>query len=70
MFDKKRCNKCSAIRSGILSPAIMFTSENMNHDECKLNCAKGNKSNIFITRTAILISVILLISLLLHFYKG
>ncbi len=70
MFSKKRCDKCSNINNGILSPAIMYTTQDIDHDKCNFNCANDRKPNIFISRIAITVGVILIGLLIFNFYKG
>lgn len=70
MPDKKRCDKCTTIKNGILSPAIMYTTQDIDHDECDFSCANDRKPNIFISRVAVLIGIGLLGLLICSFCKG
>lgn len=70
MSQKKKCDKCRLIKGGILTPAIMFTSQDIDHDKCDHNCANNNRPNIFISRLAVLVSLILIGALACNLYKG
>lgn len=70
MTCEKKCGKCSPIKSGILSPAIMYSNEPIEDTNCNLNCAKDKKPNVLITRLAVGIGIILLGFLAYNLFKG
>ena len=70
MTREKKCDKCSPIKSGILSPAIMYSNDPIEDAHCNLNCAKDKKPNVLITRLAVVIGLVLLGVLACNLYKG
>lgn len=70
MSEKKTCDKCTTVKNGMLSPAIMYTTQPIEHGECNLNCKNDKKPNVIITRVAVLIGLVLLAVLVCNIYKG
>lgn len=70
MSKEKKCDKCTTVKSGMLTPAIMYSTKDIDHDDCHSNCANDRKPNIFVSRIAIALVVLYIGLLVWHFYKG
>lgn len=55
--QSEKCRKCSVVKRGGLTPAIVFTERNINHEECNSNCGMDNKFIFIITRLLFVILV-------------
>ncbi len=54
--QSEKCRKCSIVKHGGISPAIVFTQRNINHEDCNSNCGVDN---VFVFVAVRLIIVVL-----------
>lgn len=59
-LQSEKCRQCSVIKPGGLSPAIVFSERNIDHDECNIGCGIDRKFTFIIFRL-ILIGLVLYI---------
>jgi hypothetical protein len=60
VFNKEqseKCRKCSIVKHGGVSPAIVFTQRNINHEDCDSNCGVDNKLVFISVRLIIVVLV-------------
>lgn len=60
VFNKEqseKCRKCSVVKRGGITPAIIYTKNNINHDDCDTNCGMDHKFTFIIFRLILIVLV-------------
>ena len=59
-----KCRKCKVVKPGGISPAIVFTQRNINHEDCDSKCGVDN----IVVFVAVRITIVVLVGYIFYRY--
>lgn len=65
VFNKEqseKCRKCSIVKRGGITPAIVFTKRNINHEDCDSKCGVDN----IVVFVAVRITIVVLVGYIFY----